>query len=643
MSTSAGTTAGLFRAFGAERTRERALFWAVQLAPFVIALVAYSAAYFVMRPAATGDEPHYLVAAQSMAYDGDLDLSNDYGNRERTLEVFGVWPFGPDTHAADYRGTGQLRPVRGIGMSALLAPAVALGGETGVRLLMVLVAALLADQLFRLLRDLGFRRRFAFLAWAAVALCYPMIAFSSQIYPELPGALLIVVGLRVMVKRASSPVALAIGSTAAALLVWLHVRFIPLSAGVFLGLVVAACRAGSGGGAARVRDRLRVLTTQWRTVTVPLAVPYFTYLVLFAAVSYHLYGTINPTAPYRSYGDSPTAGSGGWSFLYEYALADVLNPLHGWIPYAPVQWLGLAALGCLVLKWKWVALGCIAVPVGYELVLASAGPALGWGFPARYLIPVIPLIAVPIALAIQYVRPSRFVFAPLLAVSLAFGVAAVYEHEYLYPAGNTARILGARTTAGLFPITNPAPLITSYTQAPGDIAPLTGSVQGNRVVADPLDDRGYVMSGPYALLKPGSYRATFQLDVVGARPGDTVAGIDVTTTPPLKAVAGRTVAAADLDPPGRMSELTLDFSNGNGGLVETRVFYNGFGILRTGQIEVESLTPVGAAQTFGRVPDWPKALGWLVATVVAGWLLVLGMRRAQRDASGATGTASTTN
>ena len=43
-----------------------ASYWAWQLAPFVVALVAYAGALFVMNPAATGDEPHYLVAAQSV-------------------------------------------------------------------------------------------------------------------------------------------------------------------------------------------------------------------------------------------------------------------------------------------------------------------------------------------------------------------------------------------------------------------------------------------------------------------------------------------------------------------------------------------------------------------------------------------------
>jgi hypothetical protein len=380
-------------------------------------------------------------------------------------------------------------------------------------------------------------------------------------------------------------------------------------------------------------------------VTVPVAVPYVGNLALFAAVSYHLYGTAHPTAPYRAFSDT-TAGTGGWSFLYEFALADFLNPVHGWIPYVPVHWLGLAALGCLVLRWRWAAVACLAVPIGYELVLASAGPEIGWGFPARYLIPVIPLVAVPIALAIQEVRWSRLVFFPLLAVSLAFAAAAVHEPDYLYPAGNEPRVFGARTTASLFPVTRPSAVPTSYVQRPGDIAPGTGRVEGRYVVAGPGDERGYVISGPYTpLMRGGSYRATFRLGVTGARPEDTVAGIDATSTPPLRALAGRTVTAAELGPGRRVSELTLDFSNVDGGLVETRVYYNGFGTLRAGEIRVESLEPV-EAQAFGRLPDWPKAFGWVFVTILAGWLLVLGMRRAQsREASDetATGAASTTN
>ena len=330
---------------------------------------------------------------------------------------------------------------------------------------MVLIAALVADQLFRLLRDLGFRRRYGVLAWAAVALCYPMLVYCSQVYPELPGALLMIVALRVMVRWASSPFALALGSSAAALLVWLHIRFIPLSLGVLLGLVIAAFRAArrrdvapraqgllgvlevARGEAARCA---RVVTKKWQTVTVPLAVPYLVNTALFVAVTYHLYGSAHPAAPYRALG-APSAGSAGGWFLYEFAVADLFNPVHGWIPHVPVHWLGLAALGCLVFRWRWAAAACIAVLVGYELFLASLGPAIGWQFPARYLIVVIPFIAVPIALVIQEVRAARVVFFPLLAVSLVIAAAAVNDHVRLYPSSDRPRLFGAHAHCGVVP------------------------------------------------------------------------------------------------------------------------------------------------------------------------------------------------
>jgi len=640
MSTNASGADGSLPASDAWRMSERASFWLVQLAPFVLALVVYSAALFVMHPDATGDEPHYMVAAQSLAYDGDLDLTNDYASRERTVEVFGTTLAG-SVHGADYRDTGQLRPIRGIGMAALLAPAVALGGETGVRLLMVLIAALLADQLFRLLRDLGFRRRYAALGWVAVALCYPIIIFSSQVYPELAGALLIVVALRVMLTRASSPMALALASTAGALLVWLHVRFIPLSFGVLAGLVIAACRARGDPGKPRAPGLLgvaraiggelaryvRVLRREWRTVTVPVFVPYVLDLALFAAVSQHLYGSANPTAPYRESSDT-TVGSGGLSFLYEFALTDLFNPSDGWIPYVPVHWLGLAALGCLVLRFGWPAAAGVAVVTAHYLGLASLGIEIGFDFPARYLVILIPLIAIPIALAIQEVRVALVAFVPLLAVSLVFAAAAVQEHRYLYPASETPRLFGARTTASLWPMTHSTPVPTSYVLSPGgEFPPLTGRMERGEAVARRGDQPDYMLYGPYEVLKRSTYLATFELAVSGAPPDAEVVLIDAVSAPPLRSLASRVLTAREVGS-GGVTDVTLEFSNPNGGLIQTRVYYVGQGTLRAGQVRVRPERPI--VQNFGRLPDWPQAFGWVLATIVAGWLLVVGMKAGRR-------------
>ena len=363
-------------------------------------------------------------------------------------------------------------------------------------------------------------------------------------------------------------------------------------------------------------------------MTVPLAVPYLVGLALFAAVSKYLYGSLHPMAPYRAFSDT-TAGSGGASFLYEFALADLFNPIYGWIPYVPVHWLGLAALGCLVLRWRWLAVACIAVPVGYELVVASAGVAVGWAWPARYLIPFIPFIAVPLALAIEKVRPARVVFVPLLAVSLVFAAAAAQTYHHLYPASDLPRLFGVRTAASLFPVTNPHELRDVLRPASRHVRAEHGASRGGargRRARRPARPHAY---GPYQVLARGSYRATFELAVEGARPTQRVAMIDAASAPPPKLLARRYLFAGELTP-GRMNEVTLEFENADGGLIETRVHYEGSGTVRAGEVRVEPLETRSAVPS-GRLPDWPKALAWVLGTIVAGWLLVIGMKRAQRD------------
>jgi hypothetical protein len=611
----------------AQGLRGRASLWALlgQVAPFSVALAILLAAFLVMRPETAGDEPHYLLAAESIAFDGDLDLTNDYASRERTLRVVNTFPLSPLPHAADYDGSGRLRPLHGVGLSALLAPAVGLGGLTGARLLMLLIAALLADQLFRLLRDLRLKRPYRLAAWVAVVGCAPLLVFATQIYPEVPAALMVVVALRVMVRHAISPLALVIGACAGVALFWLHVRYIPLALGVFAGLIIAAARSRAQADAVGLRGSVAAYAgsaaRNWRTALLPIVIPAAIGLGAFAAAFQYWYGTVRPTAPYRAF-STTSAGDAGWDFLYKYALGDILSPVHGWIPYVPVQWLGLAALGCLILRFGWPAAACLSVAVGYELILASAAPNVGWGFPARYLIPVLPLIAIPIAVALQHVRLARLLFVPLLAASLWFGIAAARDYQGLYPIDDAPRISGVHSIAHLFPIPLPAHPPSSFVLQPGQYPPQTGAVKNGVVVARNGEQPGFVMWGPYSTLKDGAYRATFALAVDGVPPGTRVATIEVAGTPPSKPFKSKIVTAGELKP-HRFTRLPLDFSMPGGYLIETRVFFQGQGTLRAGPV---SVSPINLAP--GRpYPSWALAIAWVLGTVFFGWLFVRGYRR----------------
>jgi hypothetical protein len=619
---------------------DRASSWGLVggLIPFAVAFAVYLVVFLESRPDATGDEPHYFITAQSIAYDFDLDLTNDY-SAERVRRVTNVFPL--DAHAFVFKESGELRPFRGVGLPALLAPAVGLGGLTGARLVMVLIAALLADQLYRLLRDLRLRRPYRVLAWGAALFCLPVVVFSSQIYPELAGALLVVAALRVIVVGASRPAALALASSAAAALVWLHVRYFPLSVGILIGLFLAACVQDWSPGAhgrgltatvqaarALVVRSAVVLATRWRTVTLPVLAPYAVGLGSLAAAFEYWYGSPNLQVAYGAYG-SQGVGTGHWDFWYQYALRDILDPVVGWIPFAPVHWLGFAALGCLVVVFGWPAAGCIAVAAGYELVISSVGTGVGFGLPARYPMILVPLIAIPLAVAIQGLRVARFVFVPLLAASMIFAVAAVRDFTRLYPS-EAQGIIGMRSTAPAFPklagVSVPelsvSPPQSFYLAPDAQPAPQTGKLEGGQVVARAGRHKpGFLRFGPYVRLKRGAYLATFSLAAERVSPNELVAMIQVVGGATV--FANRPLTGRQLSSLPNPNTIELSFATPGGLPVETRVYYRGKGTLRAGPISVQSIAPPQAEVHFH---DWPLAFLWVAGTFLIGWLFVQVMR-----------------
>ena len=83
-----------------------------------------------------GDEPHHLLAARSWVEDGDLDLSNQYAERQ--------WREFSD-RAVPTSGTlvlGRLREPQGVGMPLAISPAYALGGARAVELAIAALTAL---------------------------------------------------------------------------------------------------------------------------------------------------------------------------------------------------------------------------------------------------------------------------------------------------------------------------------------------------------------------------------------------------------------------------------------------------------------------------------------------------------------------
>jgi len=151
----------------------------------------------------TAPAAHVLMTAQSLADDGDLDLRDQYARR--------AWRdyYGGTLHptAAPDRAGRILEP-QGVGFPLLLAPAYAVGGVLGVRLLL----AALAAAAFACAAALG--RRLVPDPWATGAalvlgLSPPVVAAATAIRPEVAAAAALagaaVLALRIRDEPAAAP------------------------------------------------------------------------------------------------------------------------------------------------------------------------------------------------------------------------------------------------------------------------------------------------------------------------------------------------------------------------------------------------------------------------------------------------------
>lgn len=140
-----------------------------------------------------GDEPYYLLMTHSLAYDGDVDLTDNYAREDwrhfmdRPIEPQPGDPVGP---------AGELYSRHNMLVPLVLAPAYRAAGKAGAMAMMAAMAAMLAWVTLRLGRHYVPRRPGpALLAYAAVAFASPLVLYSYQMWVEVPAALLALLAL----------------------------------------------------------------------------------------------------------------------------------------------------------------------------------------------------------------------------------------------------------------------------------------------------------------------------------------------------------------------------------------------------------------------------------------------------------------
>lgn len=460
--------------------RSRALRDALGRAPgwllFVVAAAIYASVG--LRHArglqVSGDEPHYLVMAQSLWRDHDLDLRDEYEGED--WAEFMPGPLRP--HWGGARADGRPFPAHSPGLPLLLAPAYAVLGREGCVLLMALVAAAAAAVCRQLALGLstsgsaplvgaagdaaspGSGTAVATAAWLTV-LGPPLLFYSFHLYTEAPSALALG-GSLVLLLGAPGAGAAALAALAAAALPWLHVKMVPAAAA--LGVVALA------------RLRGRALAS---FLAVAGAAAF-----AFAAYYWHVFGVASPLA---LYGGVPADAR----VLTWRSLAGLfLDRSFGLLPIAPVFLLGLAGLP-LVLRqreaWPHALVG-----------LAVLAPLLSWRMwwggqcpPARFLVPLLPFLAVAVALRVARSRAGLVRWWPgLLVTGVLLAAVALAE-----PASRMLLNRGSRPTrlwaalSGEVPIASYLPTLTHASDRDARVALVWVLAFGLLLVLDWLAQR----------------------------------------------------------------------------------------------------------------------------------------------------------
>ena len=329
-----------------------------------LAMLATFAAW--TRLPLSGDEPHYLVITSSLLHDGDVDLGNDY-DLERYREFYAG---SLEPRHTTFTRAGRHYPVHGLGTSVLVAPGVALAGTRGARATMVIVSALGVAVLWSAVRSIARSHAAAWAAIAVLVLQVPFAAQSTAIYPDAAAAAVACFALwlfsRVEAGEHVSTPAFGCLGLALCALPWLHIR-LSIVAAAFGGgvLLLALCR------------RLDVNRLAW-FLTGPLIGG-----TLWIASMHVMFETLNPLATLHHAGSFASVPMGVVGLLADQEF--------GLLPYAPG--LAFAVRGLWIRSLPITSISGITALCGTLVITASHDWWGGTNSPARFLVPVLPVLA----------------------------------------------------------------------------------------------------------------------------------------------------------------------------------------------------------------------------------------------------------
>ena len=396
-----------------------------------------------------GDEPHYLVIAQSLWRDHDLKIENNHA-RGDYKEYF---ESNLEPHYQKRGADGEIYSIHPIGMPVLMAPVYAAGGYRLVVFALILIAATAAGLAWWWTAKMLDAPAAATFAWLSIAGSAPFLFNTFTVYPEIVGALAVMIAY---VAAISGGPAIVIGLACGAL-PWLSTKYAPMSAALLLVSLARWKNEPPTQGRSFLRN-----PKVWIAVSA-----YCLAIVSWFLFFYWIWGSPLPSAPYSS-GQTTLSnilvGAPGLLFDQEYGL----------LAFAPVYVFAAFGLWTMWRSGAEMRRQAIEIAIVFGALLATVGAFdIWWGgnsAPARPIASGLLLLSLPIAAAFARTSPTslwRGAQFALLAVGAGIAVTlAVAQQGSLIDNGRDGSSSLLEYWSPRWPLWNYAPSFVRATPPP---------------------------------------------------------------------------------------------------------------------------------------------------------------------------------
>ena len=344
----------------------------------------------------TADEPQYLLTALSLGEDFDLDISDEL--EAGKCRDFHEVSLTPQTIALDDAGL-KISPHDPL-LPLLLAIPMKLGGWQLAKAALALIAGITAAATVWLaVRRFNVGIPTAVGVVPALFCASPLTSYGSQVYPAMPAALCVVLGVAGVTSGSSKP-----WSWVAVLMViclpWLGIKYVPLAAVLVIFLIWN-------------KKSLNDLTLNLQLLTLVLAG------AVYLVVHHRIYGswTVYATGDHFVNSEWIVVGSspdyGGRTRRLLGLIVDRRFGIAAWTPtYLAIPFVVTRMIRRKDDHWQLMITLCA---VCWGIATWVALTMHGWWWSGRQIVPILPIVVVLIAAAVD---KHRYAFKAVILTSL---------------------------------------------------------------------------------------------------------------------------------------------------------------------------------------------------------------------------------